>query len=112
VDITAGSISMLTHYHAIDLDLNDFGSSTLTASSGDVDIDADNGDVDVQGSTIKATLGKVNIGAGYTDIYNYNTELLTLNSVTIKAGEAATLTSSGGIHVDNSGITAASSITL
>jgi filamentous hemagglutinin len=111
VGITAGSISLLTHYHAIDLDVNDFGSSTLTAGTGDVDIYADNGDVDVQGSTIEATLGNVNIGAGFTDVNNYNVEQLTLNGVTITAGEAASLTSSGGIHVDDSGITAAS-ITL
>jgi hypothetical protein len=111
VGITADSISLLTHYHAIDLDVNDFGSSTLTARTGDADIYADNGDVDVQGSTIKATLGNVNIGAGFTDVNNYNVEQLTLNGVTITAGEAASLTSSGGIHVDDSDITAAS-ITL
>jgi hypothetical protein len=90
------------------LDVNDFGSSTLTAGTGDADIYADNGDVDVQGSTIKATLGNVNIGAGFTDIYNYNSEILTLNGATVNAGETANLTSSDGIHVDDSGITAAS----
>jgi len=89
------------------LDVNDSGSSTLTAGTGDADIYADNGKVDIEGSTIKATLGNLNIGAGYTDDPDYNSETLTLNGGSITAGEAVTLTAQSDVdvNVDNSDTT-------
>jgi len=89
----------------VSITANDGVVTSAVTPVGDVDIYADFGNVDLEGATVTATAGNVDIEAGHSD--SGGSETLTLNNDIINAGSSVTLSApgNGNLNQDAGGIT-------